>query len=356
MDKEIEKVVQSRDKNFSAEVEHKILYADGKQGYILVRYRVIKGNNGETKRILGVNQDITKRKLAEQEIKDHRDNLKKLVKEKTKELDKVVRELKLMNKELSDKNKLINKQNTDLKNTLKNLKEAQEKLVRFEKMASLGILTAGVAHEMNNPLNYIMGSYNALESCFRNFNSKDKDKIDKLLDRIKLGLDKATEIVQGLNQFSRESKTQDEVCKIHDILENCLSILNNQVKYNIKIERQYADEELTIKGNVGQLHQAFMNILTNAIQAIPDKGKITLSTRRKKDHIEILITDTGKGISKENLSKVVDPFFTTKEPGKGTGLGLSITYSIIEEHKGTLHFGSAVGKGTNVMIKLPSNI
>ena len=131
-------------------------------------------------------------------------------------------------------------------------------------------------------------------------------------------------------------------------------ILNNQLKNRVEVQKQYTEEQYILEGNEGKLHQVFLNILSNASQAIKDNGKITILTKLVKDDIHISITDNGHGISRENSKKVFDPFFTTKEPGKGTGLGLSITYNIIQEHNGTIELKSQVGVGTKVTIKLPA--
>ena len=350
---EIKKAIETKDKNFSNELEHKFIYSNRDTGYLTVRYKIQKDSKGNTIKIYGVNQDITDRKKTEKELKNHRDNLAQLVKEKTVELDHVIEELKSTNDELSHKNKLINDQNNKLKKTLKELKETQSRLIQAEKMASLGILTAGVAHEINNPLNYIMGSYLALETYFEETECKEPELIETLMSRLKTGIEKVTDIVKGLNQFSRENKNMDENCDIHAIIDNCTTMLGNQIKNRIDIIKRYDSNNLTIKGNVGQLHQVFMNILVNSIQATDNNGLIQISTSLKNEVININIKDNGHGISKNNILKVTDPFFTTKDPGKGTGLGLSITYSIIKEHGGSMEIESEVGNGTNIKISIP---
>lgn len=310
-------------------------------------------NLQDKKYLLCFHQDLTQQKLIEEELKQHRDHLALLVKEKTRELDTTIEELKTVNDSLLEKNEIINQQNNELKTTLNYLKETQSKLIQAEKMASLGVLTAGVAHEINNPLNYIMGSYVALENYFEVNNIIKQENISRILYSLKTGLDRATKIVQGLNQFSRDNKEHSETCEINGILDNCLTMLNNQLKHKIVIEKHYAKNPFSVKGNVGQLHQAFLNILTNALQSIADKGTITIVTKKTDSKALVEIIDTGEGISEEILPKVTDPFFTTKAPGEGTGLGLSITYSIIKEHKGSLDFTSQKQKGTKVTIGIP---
>ncbi len=304
--------------------------------------------------LLSFHQDLTHQKQVEKELKEHKNNLELKVKEKTRELDNVIEELKSTNEELSQKNQIINLQIQELKQALNDLKEAQTRMVQAEKMASLGILTAGVAHEINNPLNYIMGSYMALKSNYEEEGWGNRELINSLFDKLKTGLDKVTEIVKGLNQFSRDNRAKNETCKLHPILDNCLTMLGNQTKNRIRIRKKYEKKPLNTIGNVGQLHQAFLNILTNAVQAISEEGEIQISTIKKNNTINIIIADNGEGIPKQYLTKITDPFFTTKDPGKGTGLGLSITYSIIKEHKGILEFESEEGNGTKVKITLPA--
>jgi signal transduction histidine kinase len=220
-------------------------------------------------------------------------------------------------------------------------------------MASLGILTAGVAHEINNPLNFIMGAYDVLDDYFTSAGEPKDERILPLLNSIKTGVDRATEIVKGLSQFSRNNETLEENCEINSIINNCLTMLNNQLKGRIDITKNISEEEIIIKGNVGKLHQIFINILSNASQSIDKKGAITITTLKQEKSVIIYITDTGHGISQENLAKITDPFYTTKDPGKGTGLGLAIAYRIIQDHKGRIEFHSELNKGTSVKIWLP---
>lgn len=295
---------------------------------------------------------LYKLRKTEAELEKHRSHLQELVDEKTKILDMALKELNTINEELSQKNSIINNQNSELKNALQHLKDTQMQLLQSEKMASLGILTAGVAHEINNPLNYILGGYTGLQNYF-NQNGIENERVTMLLDNIKTGIDRSAAIVSGLNQFSRSRENFDERCDIHAIIENCLVILNNQLKDRVEIIKDYTSEPFSLIGNVGKLHQVFINLLVNASQAIDEHGTITIKTEKSGKWLNIDVADTGSGISKENLPKITDPFFTTKDPGKGTGLGLSITFTIIREHNGRLEFKSELKKGTTVRIKLP---
>ena len=277
--------------------------------------------------------------IQNEELKTHRNHLEELVVEKTKDL--------------AQKNDLLAEKNLELEHVLKDLKGAQLQLVQSEKMASLGLLTAGVAHEINNPLNYISGSYSLLERILDQEHLKT-DEIQELLGNLKIGVDRASDIVKSLNQFSHSQNHLDEDCSIHTILENCLLILNHQLKHRIEVIKDFAPVPLGCCGSVGKLHQAFINILNNSIQAIEQHGTITISTFKKEDTILIKFSDSGCGIKKEDMKKIFDPFFTTKEPGKGTGLGMSITYNIITDHKGTIEVSSEEDKGTTTIITLPA--
>jgi signal transduction histidine kinase len=295
---------------------------------------------------------LSKLRDTETELEKHRNNLQQLVEEKTRELDDAIEELSATNDELYIKNGIINQQNAELTEALQQLKETQSQLFQAEKMASLGVLTAGVAHEINNPLNYILGGITGLENYFRDQNIRN-ERVDLFIESAKTGVDRVSAIVSGLNQFSRSRETYGEDCEIHSIIDNCLVIINNQLKGRVEIIREYSDQKIIFPGNVGQLHQVFINILVNSSQSICTKGAITIATSVHKNEATIAISDNGCGISEENISKITDPFFTTKDPGKGTGLGLAITYNIIQAHGGKIHFQSELNKGTTVKITLP---
>ena len=299
-------------------------------------------------------KEVRKREEIAIELESHKENLEKLVEQQTQNLKSAYLDLKNTNSMLSEQNEIINSKNKELEETLKNLKQAQTKLVQTYKMASLGVLTAGIAHEINNPLNYIKGAYVGLNDYYSNNNLKNED-ITFLLESIKVGLDKTKNIVDGLNQFSRTNESFDEMCNIHNIIDNCLTILSNQYKYKVDISKAYKATDFKILGNNGRLHQVFNNVLRNAIQAIDESGIINISTINEDGFIVIYIEDNGQGISKKNLELITDPFFTTKDPGEGTGLGLSISYSIVQEHNGFLTFDSELQKGTTVTLKFPNS-
>lgn len=241
------------------------------------------------------------------------------------------------------------KRNQKIGDSMKQLQEATHKLIQSEKMASLGMLSAGVAHEINNPLNFIKGGVEILEQGLED-EKELKFEASPCIHIIKEGLSRASVIVNSLNHFSRNTEAMDEQCDLHDILQNSIIMLQPRLKYKGKLEKHFTDEKLVVPGNEGKLHQAFLNIISNAEQAIEKDGEILIKTRKSGSKITVEIADNGVGISKENLSKISDPFFTTKPVGQGTGLGLSITYKIIEDHNGKVEVTSKPGKGSKFVI------
>jgi signal transduction histidine kinase len=286
-------------------------------------------------------------------IKTQKDFLEKTVREKTREVVAQKSELEAINEELSASNHELQNQREELKSTLQILQNAQLQIVQSEKMASLGILAAGVAHEINNPLNFIQGGIEGLEMYFQQ-NLKDHlPEVNTFINGIQVGLERAASIVTSMSHYSRNDTKGKSDCNIQTIIENCLVILQNQIKNRIAVFKDFCPEPLIVHGNDGKLHQAMLNILANSVQAINDEGNIKITTWKENKKIIITVEDNGCGISSENLTKIFDPFFTTKEPGKGTGLGLAITYTIIKEHQGTIEFDSKPGTGTTIKITLP---
>ena len=273
--------------------------------------------------------------------------MEQLVKERTEELQAANEMVLESYEELYTKNELINEQKANLELTLNHLKEMQVLLVQSEKMASIGVLTAGVAHEINNPLNFIYGGYKGIEMYFENNIKEHLENVSPLMKAIDEGVKRVSEIVSGLSQFSGGHQQLAEKCNIHSIIDNCLAILYSEIRQKAEIVKNYTTRKYELIGNVSELHQVILNILINSLQSIDKNGLITISTSIKGNKLEVLVKDNGCGIEKDNLSRVTEPFFTTKEPGKGTGLGLSVAYKIIKEHKGNLNFSSVSNKGTS---------
>ncbi len=303
--------------------------------------------------VIATTIDITDRKRLEEQLKDYNLKLEKLVRERTEELEAANEELSSTNEELVGKSDLIIKKNQELNEAIELIKNTQLQLIQTEKMASLGILTAGVAHEVNNPLNYLMGVYVGLENYFEEHGSNDAEKTGILLNSMQVGIERISNIVKGLNQFSRDNDSLEERCDIHAIIGNCLTMLHSQMKHKVELTKQFSDDTIIVEGNVGRLHQAFVNILSNSLHAIRGKGNIIIKSGIEGTKAVVEIIDDGVGIDKKHLPKITDPFFTTKAPGEGTGLGLSITQTIIQEHHGEIKFESEINKGTKVLLSFP---
>lgn len=297
-------------------------------------------------RVLAVVRDVSEKKKNALELEKYRTRLEHLVQERTEELAAA-------NEELTASNELLFDQRRELELALKNLKDTQNLLVQSEKMASLRVLAAGVAHEINNPLNFIHGGVMAIENYIRENQNTHYNELKPIIEAIETGVKRVSHIVESLNRYSRRDDSSHELCDIHTIIENCLLMLDSQLKNRISVEKNYTQNPYSLLGNEGKLHQAFLNIISNSVQAITNDGKIFIASNIENEKFKLSISDTGCGICQENLSKVVDPFFTTKDPGMGTGLGLAITYSIVKEHLGEIVFESTPGSGTTVTVFLP---
>lgn len=316
---------------------------------------------------------IVEQKKAEEAIVKARDELETRVEERIKEL--------------AGMNEALIKSTKELESANRALQDSQVQLVQSEKMASLGQLAAGIAHEINNPIGFILSNLNTLNEYVKVFKKLlaeyekfiDKTKnlkqhkdfvsaimdvreensldyiikdVDNLFKETKIGADRVKDIVEGLRTFAHTDETTMVQTDINRCLENTLKIVWNEIKYKCDIEKKFEKLPL-VSCHPGQINQVFLNLLVNAAQAIRGEGTITIETSLAGSHVLIKISDTGGGISAENLLRVFDPFFTTKEVGKGTGLGLSISHGIIQKHGGTIEVKSKVGEGSVFTIKLP---
>lgn len=269
----------------------------------------------------------------------------------------------LRTKELKDKHQ-------ELTDAYQELQATQSQLIRSEKMASLGKLVAGIAHEVNNPLSSItsntdlfLRSYKRLRKDIESLSKKKSPEefkeaagilntLESLTNVNKEACTRIIDIVKIMKNFARLDEVEIKPIDIHEGIDSTLGILKHLHKDSIEIIKDYGDIP-PLFCRASQLNQVFMNVLENAIQAIKDKGTITIKTSLEHNTIFIEISDIGTGISSENLEKIFDPGFTRKGVGVGTGLGLSITYKIVEDQGGTISVDSKLGKGTRFVIKLP---
>jgi C4-dicarboxylate-specific signal transduction histidine kinase len=276
--------------------------------------------------------------------------LEETVEERTKSLEEKTEEIKQQNEELRYQREEIGNINKELQNAIEELKSAQQQLIQKEKMSSLGIMAMGVAHEINNPLNYIQNGVKLLEQKVRDSEGKNAESLNELFSIVQEGVNRVNGIVKSLNQFTVEN-TELVDCDIHNILMNCITILNNRFKENVKLHIEFSDEKCIINGSPASLHQIFFNLITNAEESIENKGNVYLKTSTTQDKVIISISDDGVGMSDEIKSKAFDPFFSTKSPNQATGLGLSIVYALIKELDGTINIESEVNKGTSVTVE-----
>jgi len=297
-----------------------------------------------------------------------------------------------LEKMVKERTEQLEKKNNELATTVKTLEDTQQQLVVSEKMASLGQLTAGIAHEINNPINFISSNVQALKMDFQDMQNvlkkvkeleKAKDpvkltnelihlgkqldfdlleeEISELLGGIERGTERTVNIVSSLRTFSRNSTENFSKANIHDGIDSTITILNSQLNGHISIKKMYGNIP-PIKCQISRLNQVFLNIINNSIQAInaqsnglPHRGIIKITTKKMGDQIQISIKDNGGGMDETTRKRLFEPFYTTKDVGEGTGLGLSISYGIIEQHNGKIDVFSAIGAGTEFLIYLPLN-
>ncbi len=237
------------------------------------------------------------------------------------------------------------------------LREKQEQLVQAGKLATLGELTTGVAHELNNPLNNI-GLFigNAIDLIELNVVESDPERVLYELQNAMQQVRKATEIISHLRTFGRAASVSYEPVSIGQVIQSALSLMQEQLRLReIDVQLHLPQEQLVVRGNAIQLEQVFINLLTNARDAVarmPRKA-ITITCTRQKNLLEISFRDSGPGIPVGLEQRIFDPFFTTKEVGAGTGLGLSITYGIIKDHQGAISVENHPGEGAVFLIQLP---
>lgn len=327
--------------------------------------------------IMTITVDITEQKQIQQKLEQYQNYLEELVNARTNEVQELNGELTKSNERLSKSNEELTHQKEELASIIDELRSTQAQLVQSEKMASLGVLTAGVAHEINNPVNFISSGVYGLQNVIHSLNeyiancsemkkhtTKNEDQTEsitdlldgarRLIENIQLGVDRTSNIVKSLKIFSFPGTGNRELMDIHAGIDATLVMVNHLIKDRIQVIRKYEVIPM-VKCLNSPINQVFMNIIYNAIDAIKDKGTITIHTHAEPDKNKVIvsISDNGEGIPDNIKKKIFEPFFTTKEVGKGTGLGLSISYNIIKEHNGQLYFETNNPKGTTFFIELP---
>ncbi|SJL83986.1 ATP-binding protein [Vibrio palustris] len=288
-------------------------------------------------------------------------------------------------KALKSMSELLEDNNQTLNDALKQLKDTQVQLLQSEKLASIGQLSAGIAHEINNPIGFITSNAQTLQDYFNKIvnyfsdveeilktstnqelaqeiqKTRAKYQLDFILEDVEdlikeslEGADRVVSIVKNLKDFSHIDNAEWNHSNLINGMESTLKIINNEIKYSIEVERHYADDFPLVLCQPMQLNQVFLNILVNASQAIDGDGKIIITMDHDEEGwVSIAICDTGCGIPEDKLNRIFEPFFTTKPVGSGTGLGLSVSYGIINAHKGKIEVTSQEGEGTCFTIRLP---
>lgn len=279
-------------------------------------------------------------------------------------------------------NKQLQANNEELKQLNEKLESAHTQLLQSEKMASIGQLAAGVAHEINNPVGFVNSNLGTLGKYMTNLFevikayeaaearvgggscpevSEIKKKVDfaylledvpSLMKESQDGLSRVKRIVQDLKDFSHVDESNWQQANLEQGMDSTLNVVANEIKYKAKVVKEYAGLP-DIECMPSQLNQVFMNMLVNAAQAIESSGTITVRSGKTGDQVWMEVEDTGKGIAPDHLSRIFDPFFTTKPVGKGTGLGLSLAYGIVQKHNGRIEVKSEVGKGSTFRVWLP---
>jgi two-component system NtrC family sensor kinase len=257
----------------------------------------------------------------------------------------------------------------ELGRTNQKLRETQAHLIHSEKMAGLGQLVAGIAHEINNPLAFVINNIFIVQETLAKLAAEGAElpprsfeKVGKMQARIndaQAGATRVKELVSKLRTFSRLDEGTVKTINIHESIESVLLFLRHKMEGRIEVERRYGEVEM-LTCLAGELNQVLMNIVANAIDAISSNeenggiGRITLATEQQNGHFVIRVRDSGKGIPEAIRNRIFEPFFTTKPIGQGTGLGLAISYGIMKAHQGSMEFSSKAGEGTEFVLKIPT--
>jgi two-component system NtrC family sensor kinase len=348
--------------------EVRLRRADGRYRWMYETAVPRFSDSGEFAGLIGSAIDMTERKAAEQVLVKARDRLEMEVSRRTGELRSA--------------NELLEREKAEQAALLRKLQEAQQQLLQSEKLASIGQLAAGVAHEINNPVGYISSNLGSLDGYVVDLlrlldayagiepalGDADRERLAGLKKEIDIdflrgdlpelihesqsGTQRVKRIVQDLKDFSHVDEAEWQWADLHKGLDSTLNVVHNELKYKADVVKEYGDLP-QVNCIPAQLNQVFMNLLVNAAQAIPERGTITIRSGQEEDWVWVEISDTGVGIPAEHLKRIFDPFFTTKPVGKGTGLGLSLAYGIVQKHHGRLEVDSTPGEGTRFRIWLP---
>lgn len=312
---------------------------DGTEFPVSVSLSLLRDTKGRPNAIVAVTRDITERKRMEQEIQD-----------KNEQLEIQNEELRAANEELRATEEELRASNEELETANEELKETQEQLIRSEKLAVIGQLAGGVGHELRNPLGAIKNAVYYIKGKVTKSELVQKEpRVREFLDIMDDEINSSEKIINDLLGFSRVGKPSVSPTRVNMVIEDALS--RTPIPENIKLTKKLDTELPEVEIDPDQIQQVLVNMITNAVQAMPDGGKLTIGAREKDKFLEMEIADTGGGIAEEAMDKIFDPLFTTK--AKGIGLGLAVCKSIIDRHEGHIEVKSKVGKGTIFNVKLP---
>ena len=329
----------------------------GELGWTVTTKVLLRNDEGEVTGVVGIGYDVTQRKQMEERLRVRGEEL-----------------------EIANANLRTEKEQQQI--LIRRLGDMQGQLLQSEKMASIGLLAAGVAHEINNPLAFISSNFSALERDAQDILDLigayervetllpaaalapiEVRKQDMGLEDIRLdmddmlresldGLKRVKHIVQSLKDFSRVGGTEYEMSNLEEGLDSTLNVAWNEIKYKADVVKEYGGLP-AVSCLPSQINQVFLNLLINAAHAIEDRGQIIVRTNFDADNVWVEVEDNGSGIAPQHLDHIFEPFFTTKPIGKGTGLGLSIVYGIVQSHNGKIEVDSACGRGTSFKVTLP---
>ncbi len=280
--------------------------------------------------------------------------------EKNRQLEEQKRALEVANRKIVAQSADLQDKNNELESVIDELKATQQHLVQSEKMASLGTLTAGIAHEINNPLNFISGGLGIISETNKEGNSMEeserRERRNSATNMAMKGVERANEIVKALMTFSHKGIPDKVPSDLHEIIDNTLLFLKSKISDQVEVQKDYRlSEKVAVYPD--RMHQVVMNIIDNALFAVNMKGVtkkvIAITTMKEDDQVVLTISNTGPPIDDSHLNQLFDPFFTTKDPGQGAGLGLSISYNLVSEHGGTISAENRSG-GTRFIIRMPA--
>jgi len=246
----------------------------------------------------------------------------------------------------------LNIAHQELSTYVQQLKESQEQLIQAEKLTSLGQMAASIAHEINNPLAGVLVYTQLLSKKMAGDTLKEEEALD-YLSKMESEVSRCSRIIRNLLDFARQTEPMLRLVDINQVVEQVLTMVGHQAQLqNVEVVKEFSPSLPKVMADFDQIQQIFTNLTLNAIQAMPDGGRLTIRSSAVDGEVRIDVQDTGCGISKENMGKLFTPFFTTKAKGKGVGLGLAVAHGIIERHKGRIKLQSEVGKGTTFSVYL----